>query len=282
MMNRFDYLRQRGNAFWLLIGSLLVFLLGLIDFLTGYKFSFSLFYLAPISLIAWYKSRDFGLGFSIVSAIVWLVADYFSGDPNTDPTTMVWNTLIRMGFFIIVTLLLSALRAAYDNNQTIARVDFVSGAVSVSYFYTIAKNEIERSGRYKKPFTFAYIDLDNFKRVNDTLGHSTGDRLLRAVTENVKRQIRATDIFARLGGDEFALLLPETDEEKAKVVVSRVHSILTENMRKNGWEVTFSIGAVTYRRPPASVDEMVRQADGVMYSVKTASKNGVAYQLYAA
>ena len=88
--------------------------------------------------------------------------------------------------------------------------------MSVSYFYTLAKNEIERSARYDKPLTFAYIDLDNFKEINDLLGHSIGDRVLRTVTENIQSQIRTNDTLARLGGDEFALLLPETCEEDAR------------------------------------------------------------------
>ena len=85
----------------------------------------------------------------------------------------------------------------------------------------------------------------------------------------------------RLGGDEFALLLPETGEEEARNVITRLRSNLAGVMLKNDWTVTFSVGVVTYRRPPASVDEMVKLADSAMYSVKTSTKNGVSYRVYA-
>jgi diguanylate cyclase (GGDEF)-like protein len=193
----------------------------------------------------------------------------------------VWNTLIRLGFFLVVTRLLSALRRAYDANQELARVDYVTGAVSIRFFYDLAKIEIERSARYNRPLTFVYIDMDNFKAVNDLLGHSTGDMVLRAVAENIQRQIRPSDIFSRLGGDEFALLLPETSEEEARKVISRLHGLLVNEMLKKGWMVTFSVGVVTFSQPPKSVDEMVKLADSAMYSVKTKGKNGVSYRVYA-
>jgi diguanylate cyclase (GGDEF)-like protein len=173
------------------------------------------------------------------------------------------------------------LRKAYNTNRELARVDFVTGAVSIRYFYALAKNEIGRSVRYQRPFTFAYIDMDNFKAINDRLGHSTGDLVLRAVTESIQRQIRVSDTLARLGGDEFALLLPETGEEEARKVILRVHTNLVNEMLKNGWMVSFSVGVVTYTQPPSSVDEMVKLADSAMYTVKMNGKNGVAYRIYA-
>jgi diguanylate cyclase (GGDEF)-like protein len=280
MMNAGQYLDRRGNLFWWCLEILFILLLAFVDYLTGYELSFSLFYLAPISLAAWFKGRRLGLWLSAISAIIWFLADYLSGNRYYNPSLYVWNTLIRLSFFIIVTILLSALRKAYDTNQSLARVDFVSGAVSVGYFYSLAKNEMRRSARYKQPFTLVYIDLDNFKEINDLLGHSTGDRVLRAVTESVKCGIRETDAFGRLGGDEFALLLPETDEREARTAITRLHSDLSTVMRKNGWKVTFSIGAVTYKKPPVSVDEMVKLADSTMYSIKSSTKNGTAYCVY--
>jgi diguanylate cyclase (GGDEF)-like protein len=279
-MNLTRFFKKRSNLFLGGVGVLFVILLGIIDYLTGYELSFSLFYLAPISLISWFKGRRSGLLTSAVSAIAWFLADYLSGSRYSNPSIYIWNTLIRLGFFVVVTWLLSALRKAYNTNQELARVDYVTGAVSIRYFYELAKIEIGRSERHKRPFTFAYIDVDNFKTINDRLGHSTGDRVLRAVTENLQHQIRSSDILARLGGDEFALLLPETGEEEAKKVMDRMHTGLVNEMLKNNWTVTFSIGVVTYCQPPASVDDMVKLADSAMYLVKNSNKNGVSYQVY--
>ena len=89
------------------------------------------------------------------------------------------------------------------------------------------------------------------------------------------------DTLARLGGDEFALLMPETDADAARTVLNRIHSSLVDEMLRNGWMVTFSVGVVSFNEVPKSVDDMVKIADGIMYSVKTAVKNGVNYHIYA-
>jgi len=279
-MNLISFFEKRSKLFWAIVGLLLVVLLGLINYVTGYELSFSLFYLAPISLIAWFGGKRLGLVISAASAIAWFSADFFSGDRYSNPSLFVLNTLIRLGIFLVITYLLSALQKAYKLNQELSRTDYVTGAVSVRHFYELARIEISRFRRYKHPFSLVYFDLDNFKAINDRLGHITGDKLLRVLTENIQNQIRPTDILARLGGDEFVLLLPETGEEDVKKVISRIHSNSLNEMLRNGWVVTFSVGVVTYNEMPKSVDDMVKMADSAMYSVKTSSKNGVCYSIF--
>jgi diguanylate cyclase (GGDEF)-like protein len=279
-MNKTLFFEKRSKLFWGSLGIFVVVLIGWLDFITGFEISISLFYLIPISLVAWYVGGRFGLLTSAASAIAWFIADYTSGLVYSHPTIYVWNVLFRLGFFLVVTRLISALRIAYNLNLKLARVDYVTGAASIRYFYDLAQAEIGRSERYKRPFTFAYIDVDNFKSINDGLGHSTGDRVLQAVTESLQRQIRSSDKLGRLGGDEFGLLLPETEEEEAKKMMVRIQTNLVDEMLKNGWVVTFSIGVVTYCQPPASVDDMVKLADSTMYQVKNNGKNGVSYQVY--
>ena len=100
------------------------------------------------------------------------------------------------------------------------------------------------------------------------------------MTESIQRQIRPSDTLGRLGGDEFGLLLPETQEEDAKKVIDRIHTSLVNEMLKNNWTITFSMGVVTYCQAPQSVDDMVKLADNAMYQVKNNGKNGVSYQTY--
>ena len=258
-----------------------VIILGMIDYLSGYEISFSLFYLIPIFLVVWYTDGRMGLVLSFASTIAWFIADFSAGLSYSNPSIYLWNALLRLGFYCVVSGLGSTLKKTYKINQELVRTDYVTGAVSIRYFYDLAQIEMSRSQRYGRPFTFVYIDLDNFKEINDNLGHSTGDRVLRAVTDSIRQQVRPTDIFARLGGDEFALLMPEIGGDTAKTVIDRIHSSLVDEMLKNGWMVTFSVGVVTYNEVPQTVDDMVKLADSVMYSVKTASKNGVNYRIYA-
>jgi diguanylate cyclase (GGDEF)-like protein len=280
MMGLMAFLEKHSKLFWGAVGFILVAFLGIVDYLTGYELSITLFYLIPILLVVWFAGENLGLVISAASAITWFLADYTTGLIYSNRMIYVWNTLIRLGFFIVTSRLLSELKKALRANQELARVDYISGAASIRYFYEMAQIEVSRYQRTKHPFTLAYIDLDNFKAINDRLGHITGDKVLRTISENIRQHVRPTDLLARLGGDEFALLLPDTGEQEARQIIGRIHSNLVNEMLKNGWLVTFSIGVVTYKQMPKSVDEMVMLADSVMYSVKTNTKDGVRYQVY--
>jgi diguanylate cyclase (GGDEF)-like protein len=280
-MDATSFFEKRSKPFWVGTGFAFVIILGIIDYFTGYEVSFSLFYLIPIFTVVWFTNGRMGLLLSSASAVVWLIADYSAGLSYSHPSVYIWNTIIRLGFFSVVSILGSNLKKSYKLNQELARSDYVTGAVSIRYFYELAQIEISRFQRYRRPFALAYIDLDNFKSINDRLGHSIGDRVLRAVTDSVRQQIRPSDTLARLGGDEFALLMPETSEDAAKLVISRLHSSLANEMLKNGWMVTFSVGVVICNETPKSVDDIVKIADDTMYSVKSTSKNGVNYRVYA-
>ena len=280
-MSAATFLEKRGKSFWVIAGAVLVIILGFIDYISGYELNISLFYLIPILLVVWYTDGQMGLLFSFASTVVGFIANFSAGQPYSNPAITVWNTMLRLGFYLVVTWLGTTLKKTYQRNQELARTDYVTGAVSIRYFYELAQTEIRRAQRSRRPFSVAYIDLDNFKIVNDRLGHSTGDRVLRAVTDGICHQIRAADSLARLGGDEFALLLPETDGEAAKKVISRIHTSLVNEMLRNGWMVSFSVGVVTFNEVPKTVDAMVKMADNAMYSVKAAGKNGVNYSIYA-
>jgi diguanylate cyclase (GGDEF)-like protein len=144
----------------------------------------------------------------------------------------------------------------------------------------IAPCEIARATRYPRPLTILYIDLDNFKSVNDHLGHVTGDGVLKSVAHTITRSIRTIDSVARLGGDEFTVLLPETPDQAAKVIAPRLQQALLGEMRNNHWPVTFSIGALTCYRPPLDVQQLIKLADQLMYSVKNTSKDAIVYSVY--
>ena len=135
-----------------------------------------------------------------------------------------------------------------------------------------------RQHAVEKTLTIAYIDLDNFKKVNDEQGHEEGDRVLKEVSLTVLAQIRKSDIFSRIGGDEFTLLLPETDSNEAYGLIERIHNEMTILVKANNWPITFSIGIVSFVSTPNSVKEMIDVADTLMYSVKKTSKNRIVVQ----
>lgn len=274
-------LLDQRRAPWLWLGFALVLVVGAVDLLTGYELAFSLFYLLPVSIIAWFAGRSLGTLAALISSAVWLLADTAAGHEYSHPAIYLWNSLIRLGFFVVVASLLTTLRSMFEHERELARSDYLTGAVNSRSFDELLTAEIARLARYQHPFTLAYIDLDNFKPVNDRYGHSTGDLALRTVVEHAKRQLRKTDTVARLGGDEFALLLPETDAAAAEAAVSKVQKALLAAMTEHGWPITLSIGVLTCLRPPRTSDDLIRLVDDLMYRAKQGGKNVARFATYA-
>jgi diguanylate cyclase (GGDEF)-like protein len=280
-MNISAFLEKRNTLFWAITGIATTAAIGVIDYLTGYEIAFSLFYLFPVSLLTWFAGRRLGITASIASALIWLTADITSGHTYSDPAILYWNSVIRLSFFIIVTLLLWAVKSAHENVKELARIDNLTGAVNARFFSELLLMEIDRSHRNKNPFTIAYFDLDNFKAVNDKYGHSMGDKVLCVIVKHAKSQLRKVDVVARLGGDEFAFLLPETDQVAAQSAIQRVQNGLLEEMRRNNWPVTFSFGVLTCMNITQTSDELLKRTDELMYSVKNTSKDSVRYSVCA-
>jgi diguanylate cyclase (GGDEF)-like protein len=115
----------------------------------------------------------------------------------------------------------------------------------------------------------------SFKDVNDRLGHSAGDELLRSVAALLRTSLRPSDALARLGGDEFALLLPESGPEEAAATLERLRLLLIDNLASSQPPVTATFGAVTFMTAPDTVEEMVKAADSRMYAAKSAGRNRV-------
>jgi diguanylate cyclase (GGDEF)-like protein len=156
--------------------------------------------------------------------------------------------------------------------------DPLTNAANWRFFEDFANREIQRDRRNKRSITIVYFDLDNFKTVNDTLGHDVGDDLLRTVSEITQSSLRPSDMLARVGGDEFALLLPSTDFSGAEAVLRRVRENVLNEMNSHGWPVTMSMGAVTFSTLPSTVGPMLKRADEVMYSVKRSGKNNLIHE----
>ncbi len=132
--------------------------------------------------------------------------------------------------------------------------------------------EIVASSATSRPAALLLLDLDGFKEVNDSLGHTAGDELLRQVGPRLRRGLRSDDVLARLGGDEFAVLLPDTGTEPARVLAERLRSLLLEPFTVTGvrLHVGVSIGIATTPAPASTVQELLHCADVAMYSAKTA------------
>jgi diguanylate cyclase (GGDEF)-like protein len=256
--------------------------IGVIRFLTGPEFALSLFYILPITLATWYSGRRSGVMVSLASAGSWLVADLNMLAGFSSPLIPYLNETFRLTVFLIITFILAKLKITMDNHKALSRTDPLTAILNRRAFYDLAEMELNKARRYQNPLSVLYVDIDNFKQVNDCLGHHTGDKLLRSAAKMIKRNIRAIDVIGRFGGDEFVILLAQTGAESVAPVARKLKEKLFNLMQENSWPVTFSIGAVTFENPPESVEQLVIAADRQMYNAKKNGKNRIHYKVIEA
>ena len=264
--------------FWVMAATLLLLGIGALDYVSGSEISFSVFYMLPIFLFAWLTDEKVGTALSFISAAIWLLADIFAGSYYSSPLIYVWNSIVRLIFFLLV-VLLARIGKDLERERLHSRFDFLTGAINTRFFYHRAQTKIDRCARYEHPLSIVYLDIDNFKSINDQFGHSVGDAVLTSVVTCIQMQLRKTDFVARVGGDEFVVLLPELNAVNARTVVPKIQQALAREMRQGPWDVTFSMGALTFETPPASVDEMLAMADQAMYSIKSSGKDNISYSI---
>ena len=165
-----------------------------------------------------------------------------------------------------------------ENLRALAATDALTGVPNRRTFDSVGRREMERARRYAKPFTVIAIDIDYFKKVNDTYGHDIGDAVLKEVAKICAAQLRGTDVFARLGGEEFAALLPETDLKPALALAERLRvaialqPIFTE---KGPLVVTISLGVAEHASQDTGLDQIMKRADEALYAAKRNGRNRV-------
>jgi diguanylate cyclase len=169
------------------------------------------------------------------------------------------------------------LEAKLQHMSELVREDQLTGSLNRRGLDDVYERESARADRRGTPLCIALLDLDNFKKLNDTYGHLAGDRALRHLVKVVKETLRSMDVIARFGGEEFLILLPETDVEAAAAAMVRVQRELTKHFFLHDNEkmlITFSCGVALRRQNEDQAALMVR-ADQAMYKAKTTGKNRV-------
>jgi diguanylate cyclase (GGDEF)-like protein len=261
------------KVFILILALLLSTLVGVLDYSTVPEFE--IFYLLPIVLSSWYVNRWAGVFFSLLCAGIWLYDDLHTLQAGDESFVPYWDALVRMGMFISISLVVSALKKALEAERQLSRTDATTQVANARFFYEQLDFEIHKNRRYGHPFSLIFMDVDNFKTVNDQFGHSAGDALLKLIASTIKKSVRRADFVARTGGDEFAMLLPETGRDGGCDAANKIQSALASAVEGRNYPVTFSLGLVTFLTPPESVDEAAKMADDCMYAAKRGGKNRI-------
>ena len=231
-----------------------------------------LFYLVPVLVATWYEGALWG-GLCVAATVILRMALEVAqaGSP------LALAALHQSSFVVVAGISMFGfrhMRRTQDELEQMASHDHLTGALNAGAFTRRLTRELQRNRRYRRPAALLYLDLDNFKQLNDAHGHLTGDAVLRLTADALRRALREVDVVGRLGGDEFAVLMPETDGELAAAASRR----LSEGIRHafDGTPpITASIGIVSFVDTTVSSQELLRRADQAMYSAKKAGKDRV-------
>jgi diguanylate cyclase (GGDEF)-like protein len=236
---------------------------------------YSTFYFA-VAAIAWLC----GLGPALATLLLGLVsATYLFIPPRGSFAISSLEQQVSLVQYLGVGGLVAFLVEWLHQERERAGTDHLTGVRNIRSFHRRLRGEVRLARKLHRPFTVAYLDVDDFKQVNDRFGHQRGDVLLRLVAITIQAQIRREDTVARVGGDEFAVLLSSAGPEAAQAFGRKIHQSLLSGMQEARFPVTVSIGVATFARPPDSMDDPMRKADELLYAVKVSSKNGVKHEV---
>ena len=239
---------------------------GALDYASGREVSVSVFYLLGVALCTLTLGQSAGLIVSFLLACGWTSIAIAEGVAYSSWYLLVWGVGIRALNLALVSFLVGRLHRLFRTLQTLILHDPLTGAPNRRYVEDFLTRTLAEARRFDLPLTVAYFDVDDFKLVNDTKGHQSGDDLLRTLVVLLQGRIRPGDLVARLGGDEFALILPRTAFRAAGDVFARVFLDLPASL---------SIGAVSYAKAPADLSVVLADGDDVMYEVKRAGKGAL-------
>jgi diguanylate cyclase (GGDEF)-like protein/PAS domain S-box-containing protein len=201
--------------------------------------------------------------------------------------SMLWNInhisdeeLEEHGQFLLIGQDISSIRKTQDQLHYLAHFDSLTGAANRRLFEDRCRQSIETAKRYDSCLALLSIDIDHFKKINDTLGHDGGDEFLMELVKRFQQSVRKEDTIARLGGDEFAILLPNVSgQEGAEVVARNILDSITKPVDIKGNEliITSSIGITLCPDDGSSYEQLLKNADMAMYRAKNCGRNNIQF-----
>lgn len=158
----------------------------------------------------------------------------------------------------------------------LSTTDELTGLYNRRYFIRIAEDELERAKRYQKYFSIIMMDIDHFKTINDTYGHSAGDKVLKSLGLLLLNRLRKNDTTARLGGEEFGVILPETNLDQAYIAAEQIRNkVVSSPVEYEGQEINYNLsaGVASYSSSTNSLEDILREADRALYQAKEKGRN---------
>ncbi len=254
------------------IGAILA--LGILRTSTDAEYAFASAAIVPVVVIAWVDGYRSGLFLSFLAAAMWISTDLITGRQFSSHWVPFLNGMTRLATYVLVAYLIARVKTLMVQINAIAHYDALTGLHNRRAFFDAGEEEVMRSRRYLRPLAVAFLDLDDFKRLNDSLGHKTGDLALKAVAAALLEHLRPTDRIARIGGDEFAVILPEVSYQAASEAGNKLVVAINIALEKFP-PAAVSIGIAWFENAAIGFPEMMEAADVLMYEIKQAGKRGV-------
>jgi diguanylate cyclase (GGDEF)-like protein len=231
-------------------------------------------FVIPVLLAAWHDGTGWGIAFALGTSLLRFSLGIDQLPISTPLQVRILNEVAYLAVVAVAIAGLSRVRHSQAQLELLATHDSLTNVLNARAFSRELAQELSRNRRYGRPLALIYLDLDDFKKVNDAHGHATGDAVLRLVADAMRAAVRAADVVGRLGGDEFGVLMPETDAVVAHAAASRLVAGIRTVFRGTP-SVTGSIGVVAVAGTEAGTDELIRKADQAMYEAKRAGKDRV-------
>ena len=263
------------------ISIIAIFLLGTARTTTDAEWTFASFAILPVLVIAWIDGKRGGTLVALLATAMWVVSDIVSERQFSSPWILWGNAATRLMTYSLVAFLAAQVRLQFEREFERATQDALTGLKNRRAFLEVGVGEVERSKRYPHPLAVIFLDLDDFKQLNDTMGHDVGDAALKATAQALLRTLRSSDQVARLGGDEFAVLLPEIGYDAA-VEAGRKISIAVNTALEEFPPVSGSIGVAWFREADRLFPDMLKAADELMYEVKESGKSNIRFKPFTA
>lgn len=266
---------------WVVLGICIsfIYLLGEIRSATDAELTFASLALLPVLVIAWIGGRWPGLSMAVIAAAMWSVADIHSGRMFSSQWIPWANGLVRFLTYALVVILAAEVRFLLEREREHATQDELTGLLNRRAFLRAGISEVERARRYRSQLAVVFLDLDNFKRLNDARGHQVGDQALKTAGNALLGATRKNDHVSRLGGDEFAVVFPEIGFDAAVAAGNKIFDSV--NMSLNAYPpARVSVGVAWFQDVDQEFSTMLKAADELMYAVKAAGKNNILAKSY--
>jgi diguanylate cyclase (GGDEF)-like protein len=162
-----------------------------------------------------------------------------------------------------------------DQLRRLSNLDSLTSVANRRHFFELAEREFSRIRRYNREMSIMMLDIDNFKNINDSNGHATGDKVIIALVQLASAKLRHLDAIGRLGGEEFAILMPETAIKEAMIVAERLRKSIETEMSSDVPSITISIGVSPVIAEDKSFETALARADAALYQAKNEGRNTV-------